>query len=234
MNYRHPELRARLAAEYVLGTLHGRARRRFERLLTQDAALRAEVDRWQRELGPLAEAVTAITPPARTWSTITTRLGWRRAPWWRRGDLWGSFALGSAFAAGVLLAVALYFGLGPSAPERYLAVVNDTSGQPAWVLRATDTDTPIEVHAIAPRPLTADKAYELWYVPGDNRPPQSLGLIPATGTAKLEVPNRLRAALANQAIVAVSLEPAGGSPTGAPTGPVLYQGRWVPLKQGVS
>lgn len=229
MNYGRPELRARLAAEYVLGTLHGRARRRFERLLARDALLRTEVEQCEQALAPLTEAVSSVPPPRRVWATIQRRLGGSDAPWWRRADFWGSFGLGGAVATGVLFAVALYLGLTPSAPERYLAVINDAAGQPAWVLRTAAVDAPIEVKAITPKPLTREQAYELWYVPGGDRAPRSLGLIPTSGVAKLKLPRDVQSHMANEAVVAVSLEPAGGSPTGLPTGPVLYTGRWVPL-----
>ncbi len=62
MNYARPELRDRLAAEYVLGTLHGGARRRFQRLLQQQPELRDAVEFWQRELMPMA--ASAIDPPS--------------------------------------------------------------------------------------------------------------------------------------------------------------------------
>src|SRR5213592_2619358 len=54
MNYDRPELRDRLASEYVLGTLHGRARQRFQRLMKDDPALRAAVEFWERQLMPRA------------------------------------------------------------------------------------------------------------------------------------------------------------------------------------
>lgn len=84
---RGPDVRARLALDYALGTLHGRARRRFERLLTQNPTLRVIVDGNRHDIAVLAEAVGPRTPPSRVWKTIEHRLGWRRPPWWRRADL---------------------------------------------------------------------------------------------------------------------------------------------------
>jgi anti-sigma-K factor RskA len=67
----------------------------------------------------------------------------------------------------------------------------------------------------------AGKSYELWGLP-DGGAPVSLGLLPASGEVRRDLVAAQRVALAASTKVAVSLEPAGGSPTGAPTGPVLY------------
>jgi anti-sigma-K factor RskA len=68
--------------------------------------------------------------------------------------------------------------------------------------------------------LQADRALELWAVPPSGAP-RSLGLI--AGNAATVV--RRDKLLDGTAALAVSLEPSGGSPTGAPTGPVLYVGK---------
>lgn len=228
---RGPDVRVRLALDYALGTLHGRARRRFERLLTRDPTLRAIVDENRHDIAVLAETVGPRTPPSHVWKTIEHRLGWRRTPWWRHGKFWNSTGLGGAFAA-VFLAVALYLALTPPALDRYQATLTDNNGRLAWALRAAAHDPRVEVQALAPQPLAPNRAYELWYVPGGNRPPRSLGLMPTSGHARLKLPHHMPAPIAHGGIVAVSLEPAGGSPTGSPTGPILYQGRWTALDRG--
>ena len=79
--------------------------------------------------------------------------------------------------------------------------------------------------AVATRPLVpvslaAGRALELWAVPAEGAP-RSLGLISADGASVVKR-NRV---MKDTAALAVSLEPAGGSPTGAPTGPILYVGK---------
>ena len=65
------------------------------------------------------------------------------------------------------------------------------------------------------------KDYELWIVPQDGQP-VSLGVVPVGDTYQVILDDRTRALLASSRTLAISLEPVGGSPTGAPTGPILH------------
>src|SRR5688572_31135677 len=73
-SYKNPQLRDRLAAEYVLGTLRGRARERFDALLRSDYELRRTVATWEARLSPLAAAAGEIAPPARVWQSIARQI----------------------------------------------------------------------------------------------------------------------------------------------------------------
>ncbi|MFL6653680.1 MAG: anti-sigma factor domain-containing protein [Sulfurifustis sp.] len=225
VNYENPKLREQLAGEYVLGTLKGRARRRFARLLRDDPAMREAVEAWERRLTPLIEAVPPVTPPKRVWEEIERRVAppardtvRARVAFWRPAAL-------LAGAAALVLAVYVYFAPTSSAPA-YVAVLNDQQSQPAWLVSAADV-TRFTVKALKPPPQAADHAYELWLLPGGDKPPRSLGLLPAEGEKTVTVPAELREMLAAGKTLAVSVEPPGGSPTGLPTGPVLYQGVWL-------
>jgi anti-sigma-K factor RskA len=66
------------------------------------------------------------------------------------------------------------------------------------------------------------QVYELWMLPNGGAAPVSLGLLPMMGEIALPLDAARTAILANTGTLAVSVEPAGGSPTGAPTGPVVY------------
>ena len=73
-SYRNPQLRDKLAAEYVLGTLRGRARARFESLLRYDPSLQRTVAEWEAGITPLAAAASEIAPPERVWQAIERRI----------------------------------------------------------------------------------------------------------------------------------------------------------------
>ena len=127
----------------------------------------------------------------------------------------------SSFAFGLLL----FFGMAPqreTAPT-YVAILADTKNQPAMTVRYTQGNGELEVRVIQTAALAGDRSLELWTLP-HNAAPQSLGLVPASGIVKLPLPARSASTLPDIPALAVSLEPKGGSPTGAPTGPVLYSG----------
>src|SRR5947208_1315953 len=98
-----------LAAEYVLGTLRGRARRRFEAMARADGALAATVRRWEDALTVLAARIAPLQPPSRVWAAIEARLAPRAASG-ERVSLWRSLALVAGGLASVLLVAFLWLG----------------------------------------------------------------------------------------------------------------------------
>jgi len=232
MRYSNPQLVQRLAAEYVLGTLTGRARRRFENLMTESHHVRAAVWHWERQLNPLAQAAGSMQPRSGVWEQVLERTGAKaereiaHVPWFERLGLWRGLSLAATAAAvvfAVLLARTPTEVVAPRS-QQYVAVVNGEQSQPLWVVRVDLQQGRLairSINAIAPAPTNA---YELWILPAGGAAPRSLGLLP-TGTASIdaELSVELRPLLASAQGFAVSLEPAGGSPTGAPTGPVVYQ-----------
>lgn len=223
MNYRpHHD---RLAAEYVLGTLHGRARRRFEQLLVADQELKQAVRRWESYLMPLAMQINSIKPPDRVWRAIQNRLF--SSPVNERLVFWRRFALASGVMA-LVLTILLLAPREPGFEPGHLALLADQQAKPIIAVSVARDSRSLQIRALATITLHADQALELWAVPTDGKP-QSLGLIAGHGTTELKLKPALQARLASITAMAVSLEPAGGSPTGSATGPVLYQGalqRW--------
>jgi anti-sigma-K factor RskA len=217
----NPALLERLAAEYALGTLRGAARARFRRWLREDAALGRTVAEWDERLAPLAGAVAPVRPPGRVWDEVQARLGPASPP--RRESFWRALALLSTGAAAALVLMTVV--VAPPAPRgEYVAVLSDPRSQrPVLLVSAGRQEKALRVKTLDPAIHPGDASLEIWALPKDGKP-RSLGLVPegAQGTVQL-------AALADRTLsdvpaLAISLEPRGGSPTGAPTGPVLYSG----------
>jgi anti-sigma-K factor RskA len=209
-----PENVELLAAEYVIGTLTGGARRQFERRCARDPFAARRVGAWEERLLTLTMQLRPLPPSPAVWEAIQRRIGTRPALRWRR--------LAAALAAVAVLGIgwALWQELRPREPQA-TAVVATEAGAPLWRLAIAADGDHLDVEAVGEVRYPDDRSRELWALPGD-AVPVSLGLMPASGRTRLALDERQRAALALAANVAVSDEPAGGSPTGAPTGAVLY------------
>jgi anti-sigma-K factor RskA len=228
MDYGRPRLADALAAGYVAGTLRGPARRRFEALLPSHPALQAAVRAWQARLLPLTLAVAPTPPPPRVWQAIQQQL-WPAAtpePWWRQLRLWRGLS-GVAGMAALALAVAVVM---PSPPQAPVVIVLQSTGDAAtppggFVASVSGDGRALVTRSLMPVSLQADRVLELWSVPPAGNP-RSLGLIAADGLTVLQ-PGRLPPSLlkGGTAALAVSIEPPGGSPTGVPTGPVVFAGK---------
>jgi anti-sigma-K factor RskA len=218
MRYDDPTLIESLAREYVLGTLRGRARDRFGRVLAYSLVARRAVASWERLLTPLAASVPPVAPPADTWPRIEAALGLRPASP-RASAAWPAIAAGFALAA--ILFGALFF-VQRSAVEQptYVAVFADQT-TPVWLLQAFEEARVLRASTINDRPEPAGSSYELWMLQ-DGANPVSLGLIAGAGNTLLQLSPAQLAVLAQTSTLAVSVEPAGGSPTGLPTGPVIF------------
>ncbi|ANG91943.1 anti-sigma factor [Enterobacteriaceae bacterium 155047] len=203
-----------LAAEYALGTLRGQARLRFQNRMQHEPDLAARVARWQTALSTLDSHLTPVTPPEQVWKKIVLDLPSPASV--PRARSW----LGWAVAAG-LAAVTLTW-VSTRAPEMSpLVVLNDTQQQGQWVVNADSRRQSLSIAPLRPTPLAAQKSLQLWLIPR-GQAPVSLGLVDNRSPTRVDLKNET---LAPDAVIAISVEPQGGSPTGQPTGPVLYSGK---------
>jgi anti-sigma-K factor RskA len=132
-------------------------------------------------------------------------------------------ALAAALAVVALALGTLYFTKQPSVTTAdYVAIVTHADIGPVWVLQTFIAPAELHADTINERPAPANSDYELWMLPDDGTAPVSLGLIPGAGQAVLPLAAVQLEVLEQTSTLAVSVEPAGGSPTGAPTGPVIY------------
>jgi anti-sigma-K factor RskA len=229
MDYARPDLADRLAAEYVAGTLRGAARRRFEGLLPAHALLREATRAWQDRLMPLTGAIAPVQPSGQVWRRVSERIGdggsdamagrgaWHRLAFWR-----GLTAVASVAAIGLAVLLA-----GPHAvPPPVVVVLAATNAagaaQPTAIVASISGDgASLVARPIVPVSVQADRSLELWAVPTQGAP-RSLGVLPGgSGTVALR-----GKVLSGADTLAVTLEPAGGSPTGKPTGPIVYAGKF--------
>ncbi len=223
MRYDDPKLIDALAREYVLGTLHGRARARFVRLHAGSLAVRRAVAGWEQMLAPLAAAVRPVEPPRATWSQIEAAIGRRRPA----SGVGAWQALAAGLAAIAIILGGLYLSRAPESAS-YVAVISDADSGPIWLLQGFEESGELRVATLMDRPPPAGSDYQLWMLRA-GADPVSLGLIAGMGVTRLPLTPAALQVLAQTMTLAISVEPAGGSPLPTPTGPVIFT---APLLRG--
>ncbi|MCL2430460.1 MAG: anti-sigma factor [Alphaproteobacteria bacterium] len=218
-----------LAGIYVLGALEHDEAHAVEELVQRDPDMAQSVDAWQRRLAPLASVVAPQRPPADLWGRIAASIGApeaapaaavvkpslaRRA--WRSVQLWRAATAATALAAacaGILLIAR------PEPTEMTAALAPAGTAGPMFLARVM-SDGSLMVRPLATASVDPGKDMELWALadtPGAK--PVSLGVLPSIGHT---IPAGRLPEGTSQLLV--SLEPEHGSPTGQPTGPILYMG----------
>jgi anti-sigma-K factor RskA len=223
----HPRLDA-LCGEYLLGTLRGRARRRFERALRDEPQVALRLRHWERTALPKYSEAIAIQPSRATWKRLDRELDLARyrPRWYRRAGLWRAWALVATLA--LLAAIAVPILLPALRTAELIEIATLESADRRQVLHAELSDDRRTLQLRPVRPMIAGPAqsYELWLLPAGGGAPVSLAVLGALD-ARFAISPHQAEELRPGAKLAVSVEPAGGSPTGAPTGPVILIGAVV-------
>ncbi|MEL7296551.1 MAG: anti-sigma factor [Pseudomonadota bacterium] len=227
MNLQNPDMLDRLASDYVLGTMPRLARRRFTRLLATDMVARRAVQDWERRLAALSADVPPQAPPDYLWSRIEAALDDLDGP--RIGRVtptsrWTGW-LAAMFAFAALTLGWLYWQQDEivEAPA-FTSILQDAEKTPTFIVDALRDAQALRIRAFTPATIAQDQTYELWLVPASGDAPVSLGLLGQGDVGQLTLSEAALAALEEGGVLAISIEPSGGSPTGAPTGDIPYTG----------
>jgi anti-sigma-K factor RskA len=236
-----------LAAEYVLGTLDASERATVAARRQREPALDAAILGWEQRLAPLADLVPPAEPPASVWAGIEARLNERTNPAMatsngnnivalqRRLTVWKRAAVAaSALAASLLVTIGVRETTRSTMPRSFVAVFQKDDALPSFLL-TIDLDT----RQLTIKPVAADtptgKSYQLWIAAAPvgepaSPKPRSLGVLEGRGLTTKAALSAYDKAVVENATFGVSLEPAGGSPTGQPTGPVFHA-KLIPATQ---
>jgi anti-sigma-K factor RskA len=232
-----------LAAECALGLLDGAERDEAARRRLREPGFDRAVEAWEDRLTGLTRAVAPVAPPLEVWSGIVRRLESgagvvelrlrRHLAAWRAGAA-------SAGAVAAALAVALIWPrvtaplaggqltasaqVGPAMEKVMTARLAGASG-PIVFIAVVDPQSHMIVVTPASVSATKGRSPELWLIPAGGKP-IALGLAAFGRSVRLN-PN-IQIGDASRAILAMSMEPLGGSPTGQPTGPVVATGALEP------
>lgn len=229
---------ALLAAEHALRLLEGEELLAARRLASSDAAFAAEVAQWEAWFAPLYDDIADVPPRPDAWQRLVARLdggsGATVTVLRRKLAIWRGAAVASAAAASILLALQIV----PSADvaprtqpaptavpaERMLVAALGGDELPAPVAVAFSPSANELTISASQLAVPQGRARELWLIPAGSNP-VSLGLVSASDNQRRTVPDAIAIQIAQGATLALSDEPAGGSPTGLPTGAVLATGK---------
>jgi anti-sigma-K factor RskA len=236
-----------LAAEYVLGTLDASERATVAARRQREQALDAAILACEKRLSPLLDLVPPVEPPAGVWAAIQAQLDQqkiasplvstgsnvidlqRRLAVWRRAAV-----AASALAASLLITIGVRETTRTTQPRNFVAVFQKDDALPSFLLSID-----LESRQLTIKPVSADtpagKSYQLWIAaaPKGEPPatrPRSLGVLEGRGLTTKAALSAYDKAVVENATFGVSLEPAGGSPTGQPTGPVFHA-KLIPASQ---
>ncbi len=221
-----------LAGEYVLGLLDGDERAAFEAALADDPDARAALRNARERFAELDAAAPSASVPEGLWARIEDRLDGERAVQAQRGEIiplaplrrgfWQGFALASA--AAVALAVVWTAAVRPVlfAPEPTLIVVLlDAQSQPEAIVEAYASSR-VRIVPLSVLEVPAGKTLQVWTLPSEETGPVSIGLMERSGQVTFSdldlPPPRV------DQLYEITIENAGGSPTGRPTGPIVAKG----------
>lgn len=221
-----------LAAEYVVGVLSAEERAAAARRIDADPAFARLAEAWEARLSPLSDAYPEVSVPARVKDAIDRRLGLKdiagatrseRAGWWSSLVLWRGLAGIAVLALAVALATP--YVLDRRAPVEQTMMMASLSPRDSDVQYLAMLDTSKGQlglsHVSGER--APDHDFELWMI-GPDQAPVSMGVIPVGSSMHMPLDGATMAKLSSGTVLAISLEPRGGSPTGSPTGPVVAAG----------
>ncbi len=221
-----------LAAEYVLGTLSQSRREEVQQRMRADAGFAGRVRDWENRFHPLTAMAEPVQPSATLWHRIATSVGLRTprrnpAPgWWGTLALWRGLAFGATACAIVLAVLLGRQAFAPPPGPRFVVILSEPRDRtPGWLIQAS-TDRKLSLISLASQAAPpSDRSLQFWTKADDWAGPVSLGLV--RPGQRLDIPIDKLPPLQPNQLFEITLEPPAGSPTGRPTGPILYIGRAV-------
>lgn len=226
--YQNPELFEQLAIEYAVGSMQGRARKRFEALMDTHFYLRAVVDAYENKFAHLVELIPEAQPSDAVWnkveahinSTSTTQVKEEKVAWWKSNFFKQGFGL--ATMAFIVSAVLLFNPMTPDATA-YSAVLESGSSKTVAVTKIQKSDMKLSVDLKMPVQLEDGMELTLWCHPKHGGKPMKMGVISQTGKTEIKISKEEWRSMETVGLLAISVEKKG-SGIKTPTGEILIKG----------
>jgi len=220
-----------LVAEYVLGLLDTGAAEALERRFRTEPELVRGVQFWRSRFALLDSEFEDVPAPPGILAAIEGRLYGNTRPtafggWWNNLAVWRGLAAASLAVAVVAVGFNLLRPV-PLAPEEFatqlVAALQAQEGSGVEFVALYDSrQGAVRLVSVSGQSVP-DRDYELWAIEGEAAP-VSVGIVAIEGRSQMPIPPAVGSAFGEGTVLAVTIEPKGGSPSGAPTGPIVAMG----------
>ena len=231
--YQNPEVFEQLAIEYAVGSLHGRARKRFEVLMDTHFYLQAVVEAYENKFANLVELLPEETPSERVWKGVDAHIKAsikekaaqeQKTAWWK--SLFFKQSFGIAFMA-LVIAGALFLNpmTGGPVATAYSAVMETDNSETVAVTKVLQSDMKLSIDIMKPMKIDENMELTLWCHPKNGGMPMKMGTISSSGKTDIKISKKEWQNMKNVGMLAVSLEHKGDTNTREPTGKVILKGQ---------
>lgn len=226
--YQNPEIFEPLAMAYALGTLQGRARKRFEKLMSRHFYLRVVAQAYEQQFAGLVGLLPPEEPSPAVWKRLEQELGIKSSAkraggesgWLMRWLHWPAMALASVAAAVITVLL-----LNNHQPHAYFARLDSSSSQSVAMAAVSKDDMKITVSLTEAMPMGGDVMPTLWcFSKKSGEMPIRMGSLKPMGQSELSITHADWAGLDSVGKLAISLEPMGHPDAREPMGDVIYTG----------
>lgn len=237
LRYNNPELQNLLAANYVIGTLRGPARKRMETLMRDDIELRKQVIQWEEKLQPIHHTTPVVKPKKSTWKKISSSIGGITDPLMQqvmRRLRFYKYLAASAVASALVMGVMTWSTLNTvvPAPINYVAVMKDTQDVPSMVVTISKNEQGrlLALDMLKKPALEENQSLQLWAISQEDGSITSLGVIQREKRINKSLSKPEWGLIKNAEFLIVSVENQGGSDSGAPSNDIITKGLCVKVE----
>ena len=226
--YQNPELFEQLAIEYAVGSLHGRARKRFEALMDTHFYLQAVVDAYENKFAHLVELLPDEKPSDKVWNNIEAHIQAsapqeEKTSWWKTSFFKQGF--GMVFMA-LVVAGALFLNPMDGTPvaTAYASVLESDTNETMAVTKIDQSNMNLSIDIMKPMKIDENMELTLWCHPKGGGMPMKMGTVSKTGKTDIKISKEEWQNMKNVGMLAVSVEHKGGT-ANKPTGKIILKGQ---------
>ncbi len=226
--YQNPEVFEQLAIEYAVGSMQGRARKRFEVLMETHFYLKATVEAYENKFANLVELLPDTKAPDSVWQGIEAHIKAstppeKEKPWWKANFFKQGFAM--AAMALIVTAVMLYNPMTNHNPVSYSAVLKSDTKDPMAVTTIEKSDMMLKIDIMKDVQVADDMELTLWCHPKKGGMPMKMGTISKKGETKIKISKEEWQNMKNVGLLAISVEHKGENTAKKPTGKIILKGQ---------